>query len=469
MKSTWPALVLALCACPTKQVFPALVTRPTAPPPVTIFHDVRVFPATSRQALEHQDVVVRGGLIESLAPTGSPLPEGVVIEGAGRTLLPGYVDFHVHLTGTPAPPWRVTWPDADHNGQALLAAGVTSAQDVGGELDELLELRRRAASGSWLGPDFTFAGPIITAKDSYPASMVRTLFPWPVNRLVESRFAEQIRTEAEGQHAVDTRVMAGAHHVKVAIAQVPLDAPVYTPELLASVARAAHARGVKVVAHADSAEHAMTAARAGVDALMHGIHLGALSPADAAELQARHVVVAPTLVVWDRIEQLAEFRFAPTDVERGLEPADALAPFSPEVARQQSMPQPLMDFIHRLQHDKPQRLEAVRRLVEAGVTIAVGSDASGSIGCLPGGAFLDEMKLLHEAGVPTADILLGATSVPAKFMAGPDASFGTIEPGKRADLVLLDGNPLEDVAATSRLVLVMQRGVALDRHPLPRH
>jgi imidazolonepropionase-like amidohydrolase len=78
------------------------------------------------------------------------------------------------------------------------------------------------------------------------------------------------------------------------------------------------------------------------------------------------------------------------------------------------------------------------------------------------------MRLLHEAGVPNADILLGATAVPAHFMAGPNATFGTIEPGKRADLVLLDGNPLEDITATSRIAQVMQRGVVLERrlaHP----
>jgi imidazolonepropionase-like amidohydrolase len=466
MRAAWLALVL--CACPTRQVFSTLIVRPTAPAGVTVFHDVRVFTGLTSEALEHQDVVVRGAVIESIAPTGGVLPAATTIEGAGRTLLPGYVDFHVHLTGSAAPPWRLAWPDADHNGQALLASGVTSAQDVGGDLDELKALTVRAHDGTWLGPDFTYAGPIITAKDSYPASMVRSMLPWPASRIAEGRFAEQIETAEQGQRAVDVRVAGGAHHIKVAIAQVPLDAPVYTPELLAAVASAAHAKGVEIVAHADSAEHAMTAVRAGVDALMHGVHLGALSAAQAAELKARNVVVAPTLVVWDRIEQLAELRFAPTEQERALEPADSLAAFSPEVARQQHLVPSLMDFIHQLQHDKPQRLEAVKRLVEAGVTIAVGSDASGSIGCLPGGAFLDEMRLLHEAGVPNADILLGATAVPAHFMAGPNATFGTIEPGKRADLVLLDGNPLEDITATSRIAQVMQRGVVLERrlaHP----
>lgn len=456
--------LVSLTACPARHVFPTLVTRGPAPAGATVIHDVRVFTGASLEPLEHQDVTFAGDRITALAPTGGPIADGArVIEGAGKTLLPGYVDFHVHLTGSPAPPWHVAFPDEDHNGHALLYSGITSAQDVGGELEAIEALHARSTSGDWLGPRFEYAGPIITPRGGYPASMVRALFPWPINRLAEGRFADQVADGAEAKARVDQRVERGVHHVKVAVAQVPLDAPVYTPELLAEVVREAKAKGVPVVAHIDSAEHALMAARAGVSALVHGVHLGELTEAQAKELKALGVVVSPTLVVFDRTEQIAEFRFAPSAIEKEIYPPGFLRDFAPEIAKQQSLPDGLLAWIRQVQADKPKRLEAVRRLRAAGVPLLVGSDAAGSVGCMAGAAFLEELRLLVEAGVPNAEVLQGATWLPAKFMHGEGAEYGAIAVGKRADLVLVDGNPLEDIAAASRIERVFQAGRAIER------
>ena len=95
---------------------------------------------------------------------------------------------------------------------------------------------------------------------------------------------------------------------------MPLDAPVMPAELVRAVAERAHQKGVKVVAHVDSAAHALRAVRAGVDALMHSPHLGGLTANEAQELKAAGIVISPTLVVYDRAEQLLESRFVPTDV-----------------------------------------------------------------------------------------------------------------------------------------------------------
>lgn len=456
--------LLALTACPARHTFPTLITRGPATSSATVFRDVRVFTGDSLEALEHQDVTFDGDRITAIAPSGGPIAEGAkVIEGAGKTLLPGYVDFHVHLTGSPAPPWHVSWPDEDHNGHALLYSGITSAQDVGGELEATVKLAERSKSGDWLGPRFEYSGPAITRTGSYPASMVRDLFPWPINRLVEGRFADQISDGAQAKARVDEDVAAGAHHIKVAVAQVPLDAPVYTPELLAEVVKEAKEKGVKVVAHIDSAEHALMAARAGVAALVHGVHLGELTEAQAKELKELGTVVSPTLVVFDRIEQIGEFRFAPTAIEKEIYPADFLEQFAPEVAKKQTLTDGLLAWMKQVQADKPKRIEAVKRLRAAGVPILVGSDASGSVGCMAGAAFLEEMRLLVEAGVPAPEVLRGATWLPAKFIHGDGADYGTIAPGKRADFVLVEGNPLEDIAAASHIVTVIQGGRVIER------
>ena len=152
-------VALALQGCLATYQHPALITRL---PPVAegvLFRDVRVFPATSEDAIEHQDVMVKDGRIAFLRATGEAPPVGAaIIDGQGKTLLPGLIDFHGHLTGTAAAPWKLTWPDPDHTGQSYLYCGVTSVYDVAGDLGELVTLRSREKKGEWIGPRFTFSG-----------------------------------------------------------------------------------------------------------------------------------------------------------------------------------------------------------------------------------------------------------------------------------------------------------------------
>lgn len=459
MRSSWLVLVALLCGCPSRHVFPQLVERSNAGDVVVL--DVAVFDGVSATRLEHQDVFTHAGRIVRIAPHSEEVPNGVdVIDGRGKTLLPGLVDIHVHLTGSAAPPWHVTWPDPNHSGAALLYSGVTTAMDVGGQVDEISELAARKKAGTWLGPDFIYAGTMITARGGYPASMVRDLFPWPVSAMAEGRFAMQVGTEQEAIAAVETNLAHGATIIKVGVAQVPLDAPVFTPELLIAVVKAAHARGVKVVAHTDSAEHAMLAARSGVDALVHGVHLGEFTEAQAAELKALGTTVAPTLVVWDRAEQLLENRYVSTVLEQEIFPEDFLQHFRPEVTKQHRLTDGLMLFLAKLRESKPQRIEAVKRMYAAGIPLLVGADDAGSVGCMTGAAFHEEMRQLVEAGLSNVDVLRGATSGAAKFMGG---DFGVIKEGAKADLLLVEGNPLEDISAISHISAVVQNGQRLVR------
>ncbi len=457
------AVVALLAAgCPARHRHPALLEPAVESPPVLVFRDVRVFTGTSAEALEHQDVVVRDGRISDVRPTGGAVDErAVVVDGKGRTLLPGFVDFHVHLVGGPSPPWHLTLPDPDHNGRALLHAGITAAVDMGGDLDELRELSERARNGQWLGPRFWYAGPLITAEGGYPASMLRGLLPWPISWLAARAFAREIAAGGAAE-AVDVHHRNGASHIKVAVAQVPLGTPTLTEEQLRAVVAAADARGLPVMAHVDTAERALLAARAGVDVLVHGIHLGELTEAQARELASLKVAVAPTLTVWNRIVQLARATYEPSPMEREVFAEDFLRQLSPEVVRRQDIPPDFRFWVEQLSASSEQRKVAVKRLYEAGVPLLVGSDASGSVACIPGAAFHDEMRLMVEAGVPPAEVLRAATSRAAQWM-DARADFGTVEPTRRADLVLVDGNPLEDITATARIVWVLRDGVPLRR------
>ncbi|MGV3624314.1 MAG: amidohydrolase family protein [Archangium sp.] len=449
------ASLVLLSGCLTRYSFPKLVEKPSASERILI-SNVSVFDGVSQTLLADRDVLISDGRIQAVAQTGTMrVADAKFIDGMGKTLMPGFINFHVHLSSSPSAPWKAAQPDPQHAGRALLYAGITGAQDVGGDVEELEKLQQ-----NWLGPDFIYAGKMITTRDGYPVSMVRDLLPWPVDRIAEGIFATQISTPEEAKKAVDNNVAHGAKLIKVAVAQIPLDAPVYSPELLKAVVDAAHAKNVKVAAHIDTAEHALLAARAGVDLLVHGVHLGKLTDEQAAELKSLGTVVAPTLVVWDRIEQLIENRFAPTQLEKETWPAEFLHEFDPSVTSQHTLSPGLMEWIRKLQASKADRIEAVATLHRAGVPLLVGADDNGSVGCMASGAFHDEMRQLVEAGVPSIDVLMGATSTAAKLTG---LGSGTIEQGAAANLVLLDGDPIADINATTRIVLVIKDGTMLKR------
>ncbi len=463
------ALVLPLLSgCLTTYSHRELV-RHTAPVPEGIvFHDVRVFPATDESMLDHQDVVVRDDRIVSIAPTGGALPEHAkVIEGGDQTLLPGLIDFHAHLTGTASPPWKLAWPDPDHSGQAYLYCGVTTVYDVAGDLDELAKLRKRETDHRWLGPHFTYSGQIVTVDQGYPASMVRELLPWPASAIAVGHFATEVSNANEADAAVQHRQDLGADHVKVGVAQVPLDGAVFDGPLLESVVTSAHRRGMKVVAHIDTQEHAMLAARSGVDVLVHLVQLGPLSPEAAAELAQRKVSVALTLVVYDAMERLKAGQYTPSAIEQAMNTKEELDAYSAEQVRTHPISKGMDEWIAAMQLSHDERMKNLQHLIDAGVNIVAGSDGEGSAATWAGGALLEELNLMSKAGIPNAQVLLAATSRPARLItAQPD--FGTIEPGKRADLLLVHGNPLEDIDLGPRIAAVMRSGELLDREPL-RH
>jgi len=459
----WLPVLALLQGCLATYHHRQLVAVKPEPSQGLVFRDVRVFSGTGESADEHQDVYVRGGRIVSVGPTGGALPAGAeTVDGNGGTLLPGLIDFHAHLTGTAAPPWKLAWPDSDHIGQSYLYCGVTSVYDVAGDLDELAKLRQREQNGEWVGPRFTYSGQMVTAAGGYPASMVRDLFSWPLSAIAVGHFATEVADAKEADAAVQQRLERGADHLKVAVAQIPLGAPVFEPELLRATVESAHRRGMKVVAHIDTEAHALLAVRAGVDVLVHLVQLGPLSPATAKELAERKVSVALTLVAFERMEQIKLQRYAPTAIEREMNPPEMLAPYAPETVAKVTVSKGMDEWVAALLASHDLRAQNVRALLDAGVNLVVGSDGEGSAATWAGGAYLDELKLMGAAGVPPAQVLLAATARPARLMfAEPD--FGTIEAGKRADLLLVNGNPLEDLDLAGRIALVMQSGHVVER------
>lgn len=407
--------------------------------PVAFVH-VRLFDAVATTMRRAQTLVVQGERVIASGADGSvAIPANAeVIDGSGKTLLPGLWDMHAQVT--------------DDDGLMHLAAGVTTVRDLSNGTDDLLARRNRFDHGTLLGPRVIMAG-IIDGAGALAG-------PTPV--LVATRDAARA--------AVDGYADRGYEEVTVS--------PSLDPQLFQTIARTAHQRGLRVSAQVPFGMTAEQLVRAGADELQHvnALFLSFLTdsavdtrtPARLTEvarragsidmrseavarfiqlLKERAVVVDPTLNIF---EGMLTFRSGVLN--------DATLPVAqrmPPVARRALLAGGLpvtaaLEPVYKASFMNMERL--VRRLHDAGVPIVAGSDA------MAGFSLHRELELYSEAGIPNLDILHIATLGAAKVMK-KDAERGSLAVGRVADLVLVDGDPSQRMRDLRRMELVMKGGV----------
>jgi imidazolonepropionase-like amidohydrolase len=464
------ALSLLLSGCVHLPSYPKLVTAAPSPAP-TFIRDVRVFRGTGPTAEEHLDVLVSDGVIREVRPTGGEPPAGaLVLDGRGRTLLPGFVDLHAHLTYTAAPPWYLTLPRPEHNAEAHVYAGVTTVLDLGGDVDAIRAVDRKVKSGALTGPRIYFAGPHLTVPRGYPLNMIAEVYGTLATMSLKGSHALGVSSVAELEAEVDRLHAAGARFVKLMVATVPPSgSPRLSDEMIRRAVARAHAHGMKVAAHIDSLEDALLCARAGVDLLAHGVESAAVTDEAARQIAASGIALEPTLVNWERWDELADGQYRGSELERESEPAELLASLDADHLKREMHVWADSSFAswgEALGRFKKERPANFVRLARAGVPVFVGSDAMGSIATFAG-AYHDELRLQVEAGLTPGEVLWAATGRAARFL-DDKAHFGTIEPGQAADLVLVRGNPLEDIRRTSDIEEVLVGGARVRRTAVGR-
>ena len=465
MKPSLVLLSIALAGCVH---FPPSVSLVSIAPQADelIFHDVAVFTGTSSELLAHRDVLVRDGRIISVLPTQAlalAATKATVFEGAGKTLMPGLIDAHTHPTGSGAPFYRLEVPDVKRNLQAELYSGVTTVFVAGGNPIELRDLAEQIDGEKLIGPRILHAGRIVTKRDGYPPVMIKELVPWPLAGFAADDFAAQVSGAKEAREAVRKNLAAGASFVKIAVTELPDHSPRLNQTEIEAAVEEAHRASKKVVAHVDSAEDALLCARAGVDALWHDVQLDALTPGQVKLLAARIHTLVPTLSTFDAFDALLDGNIKPSPLLRQTESPALIQSLLEARQHVAEIPPRLLVWMKKLHANHEGRRANVRALHEAGVTILVGTDANGADGSFPA-SIHDELRALGESGLGNAEVLLGATSRAARFL-DADPNYGTIEAGKSADLLLLDGNPLADLGATARISAVVARGRVIDRGP----
>lgn len=402
-----------------------------------------------RDSLPHagQTVVIRDSRIVAVGPPRSIVvpPNARVVDGRGKFLIPGLWDMHVHT--------------AIIGGRELLslyvANGVTGVRDMAGEWSTITAWRREIAAGTLTGPRIVASGPYLEGGDV------------PIPHILT-------RTPDEGAAGVDSLIALGVDFVKVH-GQL-------RPETFYAIARRARARGVAFGGHVSQAVGAANASDSGQRSIEHMLAIPApCTSAESLALRPRFTVqsavgrcrstdlstlyakfvrnntwVTPTFVA------AVEIASWPT---RAV-PGDTLAAFLPDTLRKfvaqifpmpDSIP-PGADSVGRAMLAK--RMRQVAAMHRAGVGILAGTDAP-LRNSPPGFGLHEELLMLVRGGLRPFDALRVATLTPARYFKATD-SLGTIEPGKLADLVLLDADPLADITNTRRIAAIVFNGKYID-------
>lgn len=455
-------IAAALCAACTHAPPPRVGPRPLAIVGATV-----VFPdRDTGTTLGDATVVIAGDRITAVGPRAStPVPDGAaVLDGKGRWLIPGMVDGHVHFhqsgnlyTRPDAADFTALVPyaqEVERNKARLpatfavwLASGVTSVIDVGGPFWNFAV--RDAAMASESAPRVETTGPLI----SMVARPQLELDDPPIIK-VESAEAARALVARELPHHPDFIKVWFIHREGEDLAA--------QEAIVAATAEAAHAAHVRLAVHATELETAKAAVRAGADYLVHNVFNEPIDDELVQMILAHHVLVCPTLFVttgyplalsnqWQATpdeQRLADPQILATMHDLDHIPTDKLPPrVARLVAAKQTVPPPTV------------AMQNLAKLEAAGVTIVMGTDA-GNIGTLHGPSVFREMALMRDAGLTPLQVLRSATTNGAKAMGRDD--LGAIAPGKLADLVLLDADPLADVANLSHAVRVVKGGVVYD-------
>ena len=385
---------------------------------VRLFDGERVVPSTS--------VLVVNGRIARVAPTITA-PNGVaVVDGSGKTLLPGFIDSHTH-----------TWGTALRDGPVL---GVTTMLDMFTDAKAAADYRK--LDGTPAGTqtaDFRSAGVLATAPKGHGTEYGMAI--------------PTLTTPSEAQAFVDARLAEGSDYIKIVYDDghtYGLSMPTLDKPTMKAVVDAAHARKRMAVVHIGDQAGARDAIDVGANGLVH-LFVDRKPDPDFAKLVASHkAFVIPTLSVLESIawgnggEAIAkDARLAPYIRTENVENLTHGFPKRPSPPR-----------------DLGFALETVRQLRAAGVPILAGTDAPNP-GTAHGASMHRELELLVQAGLTPVEALRSATSVPARSFSLADR--GRIAPGLRADLVLVNGDPTTDILATRAIESVWKRGVKIDR------
>jgi len=407
----------------------------TAQPKTIALKAARLFDGTSNEVIRNATIVVTGNKIAGI---NVAVPAGAeVIDLGDVTLLPGFIDCHVHLTGESGDNYYLDFFTsamrqpveqayyAEMYAHRTINAGFTTVRNVGADHYIDVGLRNAINAGIVVGPRMLVAVHAISAtgghadKDPFPPDV--TPQAGPIDGVCNG--ADECRA------AVRYQIKYGADVIKfmpsggVLSLADPVDAPEFSQAEMNAIVEEAHHWGRKVAAHCHGDAAAKMAIAAGVDSIEHGSFL---KPDTLALMKEKGVYLVPTLMAGYTVGMKAD-KFPPAIAVKARAAHDAM-------------------------------FGMFRNAVNAGVKIALGTDSAVS----PHGQNAHEFGLMVDNGMTPAAALRAGTQSAATLLGMIDR-IGTLETGKLADIVAVPGNPLEDIHATEHVTFVMKDGAVVKR------
>ncbi|HMC24503.1 MAG TPA: amidohydrolase family protein [Candidatus Udaeobacter sp.] len=421
------------------------------------------------KVLPNATVVIDGDKIERVTMGKQDAASlGKQIDCAGKFILPGYIDTHIHFFQSgdlftrpdgadlnSVRPYKdeVAWVKSHLNDvfPRYLRCGITSVVDVGGPFWNF-EVRKTATATA-KAPRVAVAGPLISSVsreklDLGDPPIVKIDTPDQARQFVR-KLAEQKPDLVKIWYIVDK------------------DHPVesFRPIVRATIEES-HAHKIRVAVHATELETARAAVEEGADVLVHSVTDKPVDDAFVKLLKERHTILCPTLVVFERYGRTFSHQLNLTPEEKAWGNPEVIASLDVTKIPPDKLPDRIKnalakpnEALDRIKKTYDIALPNLKRLQDAGITIAAGTDA-GNIGTIHGPALFREFQLMKEAGLTPMQILQCTTANAAKLFGGDvGAHIGKIENGYFADLVILNSNPVDGIAHASDIDAVIKNGV----------
>jgi imidazolonepropionase-like amidohydrolase/ABC-type multidrug transport system permease subunit len=437
-----------------------------------LIRDARLFVGDGN-VIEQGAVLVKDGKIAEVITGSAPDPKTLkaeAIDAAGKTLMPGLIDVHIHL-GNPggfydkAEDYEMPDKAFPRELAAYLYSGVTAVKSVGDVLDAVLKARSEVNSGEKLGAELFAVGPLFTAPGGHGTEYSKNI-PEVARGNFEAQFLRLPKTPEEARKMVDELARKHVDGIKTVLEAGSAAYPFVRmdPALIKAIAEEAHKFKLPVVCHTGNARDVEDAVNAGVDGIEHGSVTDPIPEAVFVKMKQAGITFDPTLDVVEAFTMIAQGKVDMLD----------------RTLVQQVGPKKLLESTKKfLQGPDGEKMRAglarypvsmaicnqnLVSAMRAGVILVTGTD-SGNPTIFHGPALHRELQLWIEAGIPPAVALEAATYNGAQLLRVSDR-MGLIKQGYEANLLLVDGNPLKEISVTERISMVMFKGERVDRSEL---
>lgn len=421
----------------------------------TVLTNVTVIDGTGAPAKHNRTVVINGDQIQSIAAGHEHTPSSAkVIDLHGQTIMPLIINTHGHLGLTKDTTQSAANQTQDNFRHQLLRYqeyGVGAVLSMGTDGKRFAEIREESRSGTLPGADVYTAGIGFGAKDGVPPATMG--------------FTDVFRPEtpADARSEVAQQVPKKPDFIKVWVDDFWGQYPKLSPEIYGAIIDEAHKHGLRVAAHVYHLQDARLLVADGVDVLAHSIRDAEVDAALIAEMKKRHVAYIPTL-------SLDDFAFAYGDSPGWVNDPFFVAALDPGVLEMINSP----EYKAKVQANKvtaqeqaalPQAMRNLKKIYDAGILVSLGTDSGATMVRTQGFAEHMELALMVQAGLTPLQAITIATLNAAKLLRIAD-QYGTLEAGKRANFLVLEKDPSQDIHNTQTIRAIWKNGKKFSDGPL---